>query len=146
MSKEYKEKARWLEEVIDTNINSFNKKKVNSKRKDLTAKLLITIFSLSTTVLLAINLFENRYFLKIVSLVLVFAIAIINSLDLFFHFRKSYVYYTTTTNKLYGLRDDLNFYLAGKQNEINSSAKLEDFKIRLDHILEEVNTKWANIR
>ncbi|MCK4562778.1 MAG: DUF4231 domain-containing protein [Flavobacteriaceae bacterium] len=144
MNPEISVKVEWINNRLLELIDDFDKKKTYNRKKAFYSYLVVTILGATITVLLGLNISYLEYVFRGIALCLGAIITIYSAYNSFFNFKGLWLKYNDTKNKLYSIKDDLNYFLAGNEN-INSE-ELNKFKKRLDNILSEINEEWTTLK
>nr|WP_321232351.1 SLATT domain-containing protein [uncultured Psychroserpens sp.] len=146
MIQETLKKRDWLTASISQHIVSFKNLKEKNKKRAFYTKITIALFSLIITLLLCLSLIFTNPYLKTISIVLAASVTIVSTINAFFDFESLWVKYNEALNKLYGIRDDLNYYLEGKPDYEVDVKIMDEYKERLNLILDETNKSWRELK
>lgn len=143
---EVSEKARWLSETIEEGLELADKKKEKFKRKASIIKLSTLLLSGFATILLGVQIqgWEDKF--KMVAFIFGALVTILNAVEPYFNFRSLWIEHEEVVYRLYRLKDDLSFYLKGKQTNEISIDELEKFNITYAKIWHDVSQKWLALR
>ena len=139
-------KIKFLEERIGKYITLYDKKRHRNKYLSFGLKLSGAIMAAAITILLGVTFKdkpENAY--KNIALILGALITVFNTWEAFFNHKALWVRFTIAMNKLYSLKDNLN-YLKAKSVELIEEAKLDKIYEGLETIISETNSNWEELR
>jgi hypothetical protein len=140
------EKAKWLSQTIDAGLIEARKKKNKLKLMASFVKLSTLFLSGTVTILLGIQLegWEDKF--KMVAFIFGTFVTILNAVEPFFNFRSLWVEHEEVVYRLNRLKDNLNFYLSGKQSHEILIDELEKFNKKYEQIWDDVSQKWLALR
>ncbi len=141
------EKLEILKTEIDERITNLKKKRVGNKKMSYRLKILSVSFAAIITVLLGLQgLGQVETILKNVALMLGASITVLNACEAFYDHRSLWINQTITLSLLQNLRGDINFYSSGMESAEIEIRRLEEFKERYNHILQDDLRDWLKLR
>ncbi len=141
------DKLTLLTADIDERIDNFAKKRRRDKKKAFGLKMFTVLFAAMVTILLGVEGFtQYGTWLKNIALILGASITVINAMDAFFDHRSLWIRRTVTLVRLYNLRRDLKFQVAGAEPDEIDEDTLIKFKNRFMRILQDDLREWLKLR
>ena len=147
MCKSEKAKLNFIKDKLTTQINSFDRKREDNKKKSFFLHMMVTVLSALTTIVLGLKIevipYQEHYAQNI-ALVLAGVITVMGAYNSFFNHKKLWVNFTQIRNNLYELKLDIDYYEQG--NDSLEMNKIDDFKNRFQQIMDESNQQWSELR
>ncbi len=142
------DRLEWLQTEIDNLVTRYKVECNKYKKLAYRLKIVSVFLAAFITVFLGLKLqrVEWAAVLSNISLVLGSAITVLSAYEAFFDPRSLWVRETVTFARLKDLQRDLLFWKAGKEIDDIDIAELDNFKFKLDHILEDTLKYWMKIR
>ena len=142
-----KHKIKIFDEKLDREIKSFEAKRADNKNKAFLSKILTTVFSALTTILLGLQGFDtevNVYF-KNIAFVLSAFVTLFNTWDAFFNHRAIWIAYTETSRRLQIIKDELEYRTSG-ENPMVKEADIDRLFRQYRLVLAENSRSWLQAR
>lgn len=151
------EKLKFLQNELDNRIESFAHKRNGDKSKAFRLKIYAVCFAGAITILLGVKvdgLATHLHLtvdglatiLKDVALVLGAIITVLNAIEAFYDHRSLWIRETATLVRLYSLKTDMNYAVAGLEGSEIDVASLNKFKDRYESILADDLNAWLKLR
>lgn len=135
-----------LKARIDRHIAMFGKKIDRDKSKAFWFKLISLILTFIATIALGIEGADDELvLLKNTALVCTAGIAFFNGVDMFYNHKGLWIQYAITRNKLYEIKDDLEFEISCTKGDLDKET-LHKFHERIKAALDECNKWWVKER
>lgn len=143
---EISEKAKWLFDAIDDGLRRANNKKDRFKRKASFIKLSTLLLSGFATILLGVQIqgWEDKF--KMVAFIFGAFVTMLNAVEPYFNFRSLWIEHEEVVYRLIRLKDELDFYLKGKNATEISVEEIEKFNTQYAQIWHDVSQKWLALR
>jgi len=140
-------KLDYLETEVDKNILKINRKADRNKLKASLVSVSSAVLGASITIFLGLQIDSETNLLKNMALVFGALIAIINALESFFNFRSLWVKQKVTLLQLYTLRNEIDFYRSGlEENDEISERKVTGLFRDYQKIWETASSEWIRLR
>ncbi|MBS9462881.1 DUF4231 domain-containing protein [Flagellimonas sp. 389] len=153
MVDEAKAKKKYLGESLDIHISSFAKKRSYNRRLSIWQHSAIVLTGAIITILsgLRIELGDDAVFdldliTKNITLFLGAITTIIGAYKAFFNNDTIWLKYTMTCNNLKKVKSEFEYYLEGKKDGEIEITRLDEFKNKIQKILDETNNDWESLR
>ena len=153
MVEEVKAKEKYLSESLDKHISSFNKKSNYNRRLSIWQHSTIVLIGATITILSGLNieLEDNTVadidlITKNIILFLGAITTIIGAFKTFFNNDNIWLKYTITCNNLKKIKSEFEYYLEGKKDSEIEITRLDEFKTKIQKILDETNRDWESLR
>ncbi len=141
------DKLTTLRKELDERIKVFAHKRSRDKNKAFGLKIFAVCFAAAITILLGLKVDDNwANIFKNTALILGALITVLNAVEAFYDHRSLWIRRTMTLARLYALKADLNFYVAGLQDSEMDNKLLVKFMNRYQHILQEDLKAWLKLR
>ena len=142
------DKLEYLLNEIEKLVNRYKDESSRYKKVAFRLKIISVLLAAFITIFLGVKLANKEYAtaLSNISLVLGAAITVLSAYEAFFDPRALWVRETVTFVRLKDLQRDILFWRSGKDPEDIEIDKLDGFKFKLDHILEDTLKYWMKIR
>lgn len=151
MSSEITAKKKRIEDKLSKHIPGFESRVNYNRKKTYTAHVLIVLLGGFVTLSNGLNKYtvfgqslEDPT--QITSMILGILITGIATYNGFFNNKKLWVVYNTTSNELKKIRDDYEFYIAGKDDAAITIDELIAFNNRIQKVLDETNNHWTSAK
>lgn len=143
---EVRQKADYLLHQLDVSFKDLHKHRKDNRRNASVVKFATLLFSTIATVLLGIHFVGYEVSFKNVAFVFSALVTLLNALEPFYNFRSLWVEHELAIARLYRLKNDIDFYLIGKDdNEIEIDA-LQLFLNRYEDVWNSLNDNYIKFR
>ena len=142
------EKLKFIEDELNERIERQSRRRNGDKRRALGYKAIAVCFSAAITILLGVRVVDGTLIeiFRDVALVLGAMTTVVNAIDAFYDYRSLWVRRTLLVARLSSLRREVLFYaLQPEQGELHA-RKLDEFRKRLDQILDDDLQDWLKLR
>ena len=140
-------KLKMLLAGVNERINDQMKKRRFDKKMAVRLRLASVTFAAAVTVLLGLEVSKNiGPWLTNVALILGALITVLSAFGAFFDHRSLWIRRTVSLSRLFDLRRDIQFYVAGVEPEEFSMDQIEKFKDRFSRILQDDLREWLRLR
>ncbi|AUP79508.1 SLATT domain-containing protein [Flavivirga eckloniae] len=146
MEEEIKLKKEHLEKYITKQLEGFKKRSVYNRSASIRQHGLVTLLGAAITILSGLDIELIAEHTRIVVLILGAAVTVIGAYKTFFNNKDLWIKNTMISNKLLKVKNDYEFFIAGKEFENIKIEDLEKYKIEVDNILKEANKLWEIAR
>ena len=142
-----KDKIQTLNNKLDKEIKSFDDRRKDNKSKAFRSKILTTLFSVLTTILLGLQGFgaEINIYLKDIAFTLSAFVTLFNTWDAFFNHRAIWIAYTETAGRLRVIRDELEYLTSGDISMVKE-ADVDRLFRQYKTVLVESSRNWLQAR
>ena len=141
-------KIEYLKERVKKDLDYVKKKRSDKRVKAITAKMLVTFFSILTTILLGLQGFGGTtapVIIKNAALVLSALVTLVSTWDAFFNHRAIWIRLQITVSQLYQLQYRLEYLVAEGTQDIKPTD-IDNLYDRYQSIWEEANLSWLEQR
>jgi hypothetical protein len=144
---EIEEKLKFLQKELDARILEFKRKRNGDKQKAFGLKILAVSFAATITVLLGLKV-EGDWakILQSVALLLGALITVLNAVEAFYDHRSLWIRRTYSLARLYALKADLSFTVAGMEVSEIDVKIITKFMDRYENILQDDLKAWLRQR
>lgn len=140
------EKAEWLKKNIHDSIEHVRNNRRLNQRRASTIKITSILLSGVVTILLGLQFVGFEKYFKDIAFTFGAIVTLINALEPFFNFRALWVEHELALANLYGLKDELEFYLAGTSPQNINTDTLFEFHKKYREIWVSLSTAWIRYR
>ncbi len=138
-------KVKFLRENIDSQVESFSRRRNSNKQKAFLVKLGTSAAAGTATVILGFQGYIDPVWAKNIALILSALITFVSAWDAYFNHRALWLRYTETVTELRSLLAELD-YLTCSGTESLEEKKLDAIFHRYQEVLGETNSWWQNVR
>ncbi len=151
MENEILAKQEFIQNSISEQLDSFEKRRKYNRSKTFMVHFLVIVLGSLVTFAsglskYSINGHSFDKYTEVVSMILGVIITSIATYNAFFNNKRFWIIYTSTTNELKKIKDDYDYFVAGKDTKDITLQALEEFKTRIQKVLDETNNEWSSIR
>lgn len=139
------EKTDFLSQALRKQIDLFNLKRRENRRKALFFKLTVTALGGVTTVLLGLQGIGHENLLRNGALVLSAMVTLLSTWDTFFNHRGLWTRYTATFTDLKAIETQLEYLLLGGEGSLTDS-QVDELYSRFQNVLSATNEWWQHER
>lgn len=142
-----KHKIKIFDEKLNREIKSFESKRSTNRSRAFISKILTTVFSALTTILLGLQGFgpEVNVYFKNIAFVLSAFVTLFNTWDAFFNHRAIWIAYTETSRRLQIIKDELEYQASG-ENPTVKEADIDRLFRQYKLVLVESSRNWLQAR
>jgi hypothetical protein len=142
------ERLKCLEDDVQRLVQRYGKDAVRHKKTALALRILSVLIAAAITILLGLKAPEAdvKSLLSDIALVLGAIITVLGAYEAFFDPKALWIRETVTFARLKDLQRDLRYWSRGIPPEGLDEQRLEDFKRRLDRVLEDSLKYWMKVR
>jgi hypothetical protein len=142
------EKLTWLHKEVDDLVDRYQRESTRYKKDAFRLRLISVLLAAVISVLLGIQ-FDNIAVRKActnIALSISAVISVLGAYEAFFDPRALWIRETVTFVRLKDLQRDLRFWATGLDPKAIDPVALEDFKRRLDSILQDTLKHWMKLK
>ena len=139
------EALKLVEDHLGRGISNVRKSRDYYRRGSQLQIIALAILSATTTLLIALNQIYHRSVLAALSLVAGTLMTVATAWTSWFGFRRLWLANTSTLNKLWALRDQIEYDKARHGNQL-TLAVVDHYHEQLQQIFAEQNRTWQHIR
>jgi hypothetical protein len=139
-------RAGMLRNEIQSAIEQAGYNKWRNQKKATYIKLATLVFSTVATILLGLKGFSAEDSFKNIAFALSASVTLLTALEPFFNFRSFWVEHEIAQGRFIGLRNDLDYYLAGPDAMPPDEVRLAAFHDSYNKIWADLNAVWAENR
>ena len=141
-----KKQANYLLDKIENSIEYVQKKRIRYQTFSGSLKIIVLILSGIVTVLLGIRWDQYSEELRNIAFVIGATVTVFSSLDLYFNFRSLWVEHEEAKWRLNRLKDRVEFYLAGTEDDKIDAGTISEFHESYQWIWDNLSTNWLYYR
>ena len=143
----YREKLEYLENEVANNIKKMNTKADRNKLRTYGVSMSSAVLGAFVTIALGLQTNYLTIELKNFALVCGALISVVNAIESVFAYRSLWVKQKVTLLQLYALRNEIDFYKAGlEENDQISERKVSEFFQKYQTIWETASSEWLRLR
>lgn len=143
---EIKRKADVLLQNLNHQINSFEIKRTDNKRKSFWFKVLIIGLGAVNTAILGFKISDaNSDITRNIAIVISAVVSILSALEGYFNHQAVWIRYNITLSQLKSLKAELE-YLTTPGQQLIKEENIDHLFVRYQSVLSETNEMWLNIR
>lgn len=144
---EYNAKLNHLEEKIQVDISKMKAKADRNKNQAAIVNIASVLLGAGVTIFLGLQIEGVETLFRNIALILGVLITAISGIDAFFNYRSLWIKQKVTLLHLYNLRNEIEFYRAGLQeNDTISERKVTRFFKSYQEIWEMSSEEWLRLR
>ncbi len=143
---EVEKKADFLNDQIKISLEDLHRHRKANRKKAAFIKITTLLFSSVATVLLGMQINGLEKVFKSTAFILAATVTLLSALEPFFNFRALWVEHEQAIARIYRLKNDVDFYLAGKKKEEIDADKLEAFLTHYQDIWNSLNDNYIKFR
>jgi len=144
---QYREKLKYLEEEIAKNIKKMNTKSDRNKSRTVAVSMSSAILGALVTIALGLQISSLSVELKNFALVCGALISVVNAVESVVGYRALWIKQKVTLLQLYNLRNEIDFYKAGlEENDQISEKRVSEFFEKYQTIWESASSEWLRLR
>jgi len=140
------EQINCLKNKIKESIDDASRKTRQNKIKASIIKVVSLLLSATVTILIGWNSNPFRELMNNIALTFASMVTLLSAIEPFFNYRALWIEHEEATWRFYSIRDDLEFYLAGRELSDVDRRELAEFHSRLRHTWDELSKKWLKFR
>ena len=140
------EKANYILEHIDLSLKNMLRHRKENRTWASVIKILVIFLSSALTVLLGLQSTGLEKYFKDIAFTLAAVVTLLNTLEPFFNFRALWVEHEQAIARMYRLKNDVEFYLAGTPPKEIKVEKLDDFLEKFKDIWNSLNDNYIRHR
>ncbi|PWH17418.1 MAG: hypothetical protein DDG60_02190 [Anaerolineae bacterium] len=142
-----REKLKYLEGEIAKGINKMKLKGDQNKSRTFIVRISSALLGAFVTIALGLQTTSLTTELKNFALICGALISVVNTLDSIAGYRALWVKQKLTLSQLYTLRNEIEFYKAGlEENDTVDEAKVQEFFAKYQSIWETASNEWLRLR
>ncbi|VEF46283.1 Uncharacterised protein [Bacillus freudenreichii] len=140
-----RKKALYLQKEIAKNIKLFELRKNRHKKRSFHLNLLTVVCTASITTILGLKDINVGSLFINISIVLGGVVTILHFIDGFYNYKDLWVKDGKAYTDLLELQRDLTFYMEGRGANAYDMEALEEFKVRLNEIINISTDEWHKL-
>ena len=139
-------KSRYLVEKIDRSLDQVRVSRRYNRRLASLLRILTVLLSTLGTILLGIQISGTETQFKQVAFVFGAIVTLLNALEPYFNFRSLWIEHESALAELYELKEEITYYLAGKEPGSLESGVISSFHERHQQIWRRLSKAWIEHR
>lgn len=143
---EIDEKVKRLRGHVEHSIKLARKKARYNRRNATIIKLTSLVLSAAVTILIGWKATDAEPWLKNIALTFAATVTLLTATEPFFNYRALWIEHEEATWRFYSIRDDMEYYLAGKSPAEIDDSELAAFHTRIRHTWDDLSQKWLSFR
>ena len=135
-----------IEEDLKERLRGFKIQAKYNRRKSIFQHTIVTLFGAIITILSGLNIESIEEFVRLLILVLSSIITLVGVYKTFFSNKELWISNTQTINRLKKVKSEFDYFFVGRNKDEIDLSVLENFRLKIQEILDEANGNWGVIR